>query len=71
MIRAGPDPPGGGGHGPGADLHGVVGAGCTDGRTDGQEAPTGTARTVLRPPHHRAAGPPGRAPLGAVSGSAS
>ncbi|MEU4658745.1 ThuA domain-containing protein [Streptomyces sp. NPDC023723] len=47
-------PAGDGGHDPNANIYGVVGAGYTDGGANGQEALTGTARTVLQPPHRQA-----------------
>ncbi|GAA3292976.1 hypothetical protein GCM10020295_13630 [Streptomyces cinereospinus] len=47
-------PAGDGGHDPNADIYGVVGAGYTDGGANGQEALTGTARTVLQPLHRQA-----------------
>src|SRR5690606_23611467 len=47
-------PPGDGGHDPNANIYGVVGAAYTDGGANGQEALTGTARTVLQPLHRQA-----------------
>ncbi|WP_374280574.1 ThuA domain-containing protein [Streptomyces sp. CT1-17] len=47
-------PPGDGGHDPNANIYGVVGASYTDGGANGQEALTGTARTVLQPLHRQA-----------------
>ncbi len=47
-------PPGDGGHDPNANIYGVVGASYTDGGANGQEALTGTARTVIQPPHRQA-----------------
>ncbi|MFV2118170.1 ThuA domain-containing protein, partial [Streptomyces sp. Act-28] len=47
-------PPGDGGHDPNSNIYGVVGAGYTDGGANGQEALTGTARTVIQPPHRQA-----------------
>ncbi len=45
---------GDGGHDPNANIYGVVGASYTDGGANGQEALTGTARTVLQPLHRQA-----------------
>ncbi|BFO17121.1 hypothetical protein SHKM778_35090 [Streptomyces sp. KM77-8] len=42
-------PAGDGGHDPNANIYGVVGASYTDGGANGQEALTGTARTVIQP----------------------
>ncbi|MGP2437314.1 ThuA domain-containing protein [Streptomyces sp. JW3] len=47
-------PAGDGGHDPNANIYGVVGASYTDGGAGGQEALTGTARTVLQPLHRQA-----------------
>ncbi|MFC8310524.1 ThuA domain-containing protein [Streptomyces olivaceus] len=47
-------PPGDGGHDPNANIYGVVGASYTDGGANGQEALTGTARTVLQSLHRQA-----------------
>ncbi|MBT2409486.1 ThuA domain-containing protein [Streptomyces sp. ISL-12] len=47
-------PAGDGGHDPNANIYGVVGASYTDGGANGQEALTGTARTVLQPLHRQA-----------------
>ncbi|MEU9558816.1 ThuA domain-containing protein [Streptomyces fumanus] len=47
-------PAGEGGHDPNANIYGVVGASYTDGGANGQEALTGTARTVLQPLHRQA-----------------